>query len=218
MRREKARINAKVSKMVWNHLACLTSAGVLTCSAQKRFAVTNMGDVMRDNHRPNNPNVYLLLGRLQSPCPRVLVDPSRRPGQVPRTGAWRGGPAQRCILTLSLVPLPSVTCRRPGPAWPPLERGGRAVGSSQGSPQHLCPWATCRGPVGFTGLCFHVLFRPGLAVGPPLGVWGQQRCLFVRASASGDSPVGGPEVQCELPALTTAQGWVLVSPQPGSIC
>lgn len=111
MRREKARINAKVSKMEWNRLAFLTSASVLTCPAQRRFVVTNTGDVMRDNHRPNNPNVYLLLAGYkvlvhvfwwilpdaQGRCPGLGPGVGVRPASALRPHSLPGAPPQRDV-------------------------------------------------------------------------------------------------------------------------
>lgn len=43
MRSKKARINGKLSQMIWSGLAFLMSCGVLICSAQKGLAITEYG-------------------------------------------------------------------------------------------------------------------------------------------------------------------------------
>lgn len=121
MRREEAGINAEVSEMVWTLLAFLMSSGVLLGSARKHLAVTDTGAWMRSHCRHNNPSIYLLLGKLQSPCPCARLDPSRHPGQEPRTEAWGGGaPSALPPHSLPGAP-PQCDAQAPGPAWPPLE-------------------------------------------------------------------------------------------------
>lgn len=43
MRREKARINAKLGQVMWSGLAFLMRCGVLMCSAQKGLAIVEYG-------------------------------------------------------------------------------------------------------------------------------------------------------------------------------